>query len=72
MGRDHRKRPHAVFASPQVASVGMTQHEAEGQGAAYVGATYDYSNTAYGASIKDKNCFVKVLADPETGEILGC
>jgi len=52
--------------------VGLTQHEAEGQGAAYVGATYDYSNTAYGASIKDKNCFVKVLADPETGEILGC
>ena len=64
--------PHAVFASPQVASVGLTQQEAEGRGAAYVAATYAYSDTAYGASIEDKDGFVKVLADPETGEILGC
>ncbi len=69
---DYHAMPHAVFASPQVASVGMTQQEAEGRGAAYVASTYDYSDTAYGASIEDKDGFVKVLADPETGEILGC
>jgi dihydrolipoamide dehydrogenase len=69
---DYHAMPHAVFASPQVASVGMTEQEAEGRGAAYVAATYDYSDTAYGASIEDKDGFVKVLADPETGEILGC
>jgi dihydrolipoamide dehydrogenase len=69
---DFHAMPHAVFASPQVASVGMTEQKAEGRGAAYVAATYDYSDTAYGASIEDKDGFVKVLADPETGEILGC
>ncbi|MCH7737948.1 MAG: dihydrolipoyl dehydrogenase [Chloroflexi bacterium] len=69
---DYHAMPHAVFASPQVASVGMTQQEAEARGAAYVTATYDYSDTAYGASIEDKDGFVKVLADPESGEILGC
>ena len=69
---DYHAMPHAVFASPQVASVGLTQQEAEGRGAAYVAATYNYSDTAYGASIEDKDGFVKVLADPESGEILGC
>jgi len=69
---DYHAMPHAMFASSQVASVGMTDQEAEGRGAAYVAATYNYSDTAYGASIEDKDGFVKVLADPETGEILGC
>ena len=69
---DYHAMPHAVFASPQVASVGMTEQEAEERGAAYVAATYNYSDTAYGASKEDKDGFVKVLADPETGEILGC
>ena len=69
---DYHAMPHAVFASPQVASVGLTQQEAEGRGASYVAAAYDYSDTAYGASIEDKDGFVKVLADPESGEILGC
>ena len=69
---DYHAMPHAVFASPQVASVGLTQQEAEGRGAAYVAAAYDYSDTAYGASIEAKDGFVKVLADPESGEILGC
>ncbi|MGI8659121.1 MAG: dihydrolipoamide dehydrogenase, partial [Candidatus Limnocylindria bacterium] len=31
-----------------------------------------YDRTAYGSSIEDRDGFVKVLADPETGEILGC
>ena len=69
---DYHAMPHAVFASPQVASVGLTQQEAESRGAAYVAATYKYSDTAYGASIEDKDGFVKVLADPESGQILGC
>ncbi len=38
----------------------------------YATATYDYLNTAYGSSIEDRDRFVKVLADPGNGEILGC
>ncbi|PKB71190.1 MAG: hypothetical protein BZY87_06890 [SAR202 cluster bacterium Io17-Chloro-G6] len=69
---DYHAMPHAVFASPQVASVGLTQQEAEGRGIDHVAALYDYSDTAYGASIEDRDGFVKVLADPQSGEILGC
>ena len=64
--------PHAIFASPQVAGVGLTEQRASELGVAYTAATYDYRDTAYGASIEDRDGFVKVLADPETWEILGC
>ena len=68
---DYRAMPHAIFASPQVASVGMTQQEAEDMGVLYSVARYDYYDTAYGSSIEDRDGFVKVLADPDSGEILG-
>lgn len=50
----------------------MTQQEAESRVAAYVAASYAYSDTAYGASIENKDGFVKVLVNPESGEIIGC
>ena len=68
---DYHAMPHAIFASPQVAGVGLTEREARQMGVDYTVATYDYSDTAYGASIMDRDGFVKVLADPETAEILG-
>ncbi|MFQ6029401.1 MAG: dihydrolipoyl dehydrogenase family protein [Dehalococcoidia bacterium] len=69
---DYRAMPHAIFASPQVAGVGLTEQEARGQGIHYAAATYDYYDTAYGSSIEDRDGFVKVLASRENGEILGC
>ncbi|MDP2663791.1 MAG: FAD-dependent oxidoreductase, partial [Dehalococcoidia bacterium] len=69
---DYRAMPHAAFSSPQVASVGLTEQEAKRQQVAYVAASCDYSQTAYGAAIEDRDGFVKVLANPSTREILGC
>ena len=69
---DYHAMPHAIFASPQVAGVGMTEQEARVQKVHYVAATYDYKDTAYGSSIEDMDGFVKVLAGHEKGEILGC
>ena len=68
---DYRAMPHAVFASPQVAGVGLTQQEADALDLHYTAASYDYSDTAYGSSIEDRDGFVKVLAAPDTEEILG-
>ena len=68
---DYWAMPHAIFASPQVAGVGLTEQGAERMGVDYVTATYDYKNTAYGSSIEDRDGFVKVLADLETGAIVG-
>ena len=69
---DYHAMPHAVFASPQVASVGLTEQEAREQDVPFVTGIYNYSDTAYGSSIEDNDGFVKVLAHPETKEILGC
>ena len=59
---DYHAMPHAVFASPQVASVGLTEQETKSRKIPYVTAPYDYNNTAYGSSIEDRDGFVKVLA----------
>ncbi len=69
---DYHAMPHAIFSSPQVAGVGLTEEEAQERQVHYTAATYDYYDTAYGSSIEDRDGFVKVLAHPHTGEILGC
>ena len=69
---DYHAMPHAIFASPQVAGVGLTERAAREQGLPYVAGSYAYYDTAYGSSIEDKDGFVKALAHRETGEILGC
>ena len=69
---DYHAMPHAVFASPQVAGVGLTEQDARSQGTPYVAGRYDYKDTAYGQSIGDNDGFVKVIAHAETKEILGC
>jgi len=68
---DYNAMPHAIFASPQVACVGLTEREVNDQGIEYAVASYDYSDTAYGSSIEDRDGFVKVLAERHSGEILG-
>ncbi|SFA89093.1 mycothione reductase [Amycolatopsis marina] len=68
---DHRFVPHAVFGSPQVASVGLTEREAEERGVRYVTATQEYAGIAYGWALEDTTGFAKVLADPATGQLLG-
>jgi len=68
---DHRFVPHAVFTDPQVASVGLTEREAEKRGVRYVVAIQDYGSTAYGWAMEDTEHFVKLLADPASGQLLG-
>ena len=63
--------PHAVFASPQVASVGLTEREAQAQGVPYVVGKRAYSATAYGWAIEDTESFVKIIAHADTRQVLG-
>lgn len=69
---DYTAIPHAVFSSPQVASVGKTQQEMEKEGKSYVVNQYEYQKTAMGSALKEDNGFVKVLAHPKEGTIFGC
>jgi mycothione reductase len=67
----HYAVPSAVFSDPQVASVGLTERAAVEQGVPYVSARQDYGDVAYGWAMEDRTSFAKVLADPDTGLILG-
>ncbi len=63
--------PAAVFADPQVATVGATEDELRASGRQHVVAVREYSATAYGWALEDTTSFVKVIADPATRLILG-
>jgi mycothione reductase len=68
---DHRFVPAAVFSSPQIASVGLTEEQAVERGVRHVVAEQAYASIAYGWAMEDTTGFAKVLADPDTGLILG-
>jgi mycothione reductase len=68
---DRRMVPHAVFSMPQVASVGLTEAQAEEQGIDYVVSREDYGETAFGWAMEDTDHFVKIIADARSKIILG-
>jgi mycothione reductase len=68
---DHRYVPSAVFSSPQIASVGLTEEELVERDITYVKGSQAYASIAYGWAMEDHSGFAKVLADPATGELLG-
>ena len=49
----------------------LTQSEAVARGVRHVVARQRYADTAYGWAMEDTTGFAKVLADPDTGLILG-
>ena len=68
---DHRFVPHAVFSAPQIASVGLTEQEAQQRGLDYVTKVQDYGAIAYGWAMEDTTGFAKLLAEPVSGRLLG-
>jgi mycothione reductase len=68
---DHRFIPQAVFSGPQLAWVGRTEQDLREAGVRYVTATREYGDVAYGWAMEDTDHFVKVIADPDTGLLLG-
>lgn len=68
---DHRFVPHAVFSSPQIAAVGLTEQEAAERGLPYVTSIQEYGGIAYGWAMEDTTGFAKLIADPSSGQLLG-
>jgi mycothione reductase len=68
---DHRFVPHAVFSSPQIASVGLTEAQAQALGLRFVTSEQEYAGIAYGWAMEDTSGFAKLIADPATGQLLG-
>ncbi len=68
---DYRLLISVVFTDPQVASVGLTEAAARAQGREFIAASYLFNDHGKSLLMEAKDGFVKLLADPRTGEILG-
>jgi dihydrolipoamide dehydrogenase len=67
--------PHAIFSYPQIAGVGVTEDELEKAGKVlgqdYVVGMNEYKNTAMGMAMLPKVGLVKLIAEKDTGRIIG-
>lgn len=68
---DYRLLTSVVFTDPQIASVGLTEKEARSKSIPYLVASYPFADHGKSLIMEAKDGFVKLLAHPTTGEILG-
>jgi pyruvate/2-oxoglutarate dehydrogenase complex dihydrolipoamide dehydrogenase (E3) component len=69
---DYRLLISVVFTEPQVAFVGLTEKEATARGIIpFLAASYPFNDHGKSLIMEAKDGFVKLLANPKTGEILG-
>jgi pyruvate/2-oxoglutarate dehydrogenase complex dihydrolipoamide dehydrogenase (E3) component len=68
---DYRLLISVVFTDPQVAAVGLTEKMATAKGLPFLSASYPFSDHGKSLLMEAKAGFVKLLANPKTGEIIG-
>jgi pyruvate/2-oxoglutarate dehydrogenase complex dihydrolipoamide dehydrogenase (E3) component len=68
---DYRVLLSVVFTDPQVATVGLTEKEAKARGVRYLAASHPFNDHGKSLLMDAKDGFVKLLAAPDGGEILG-
>jgi pyruvate/2-oxoglutarate dehydrogenase complex dihydrolipoamide dehydrogenase (E3) component len=68
---DYRLLISVVFTEPQVATVGLTEKEATKRGIKFLAASYPFNDHGKSLLMEAKDGFVKLLANPKSGEILG-
>ena len=68
---DYRLLISVVFTEPQVATVGLTEKAAAARKIPFLVASYPFNDHGKSLIMEAKDGFVKLLANPKTGEILG-
>ena len=68
---DYKAVPNCVYTIPEVASVGMTQSEAEAQGHEVSVGKAMFRIFGKAMAIEERDGFIKVVADKKYGEVLG-
>ena len=68
---DYRLLTSMVFTEPQVATVGLTEKEATARKIPFRAASYPFNDHGKSLIMEALEGFVKLLANPKTGEILG-
>jgi dihydrolipoamide dehydrogenase len=68
---DYKSMPSVVYTWPEIATVGLAQHEVEASGRKYKVGRFPFSANARARTYGDTVGFVKFIADAETDELLG-
>lgn len=68
---DYRLLTEVVFTEPQIAVVGLTEKSARAANRPYWAASYPFNDHGKSLIMEAKDGFVKLLADPVSGEIIG-
>ena len=68
---DQRPAPHAVFTSPQIGAIGLTETQARATGDPVCVISHDYAGAAYGWALEDTTSFCKLIGNPVTRTLVG-
>ncbi|MEO7298190.1 MAG: NAD(P)/FAD-dependent oxidoreductase [Verrucomicrobiota bacterium] len=68
---DYRLLTNIIFTDPQIASVGLTEKAAQSKSIPYLVASYSFADHGKSIIMDAKDGFVKLLANPKSGEIIG-
>jgi pyruvate/2-oxoglutarate dehydrogenase complex dihydrolipoamide dehydrogenase (E3) component len=68
---DYRLLAEVIFTEPQVAVVGLTEKSARAANRPYLAASSPFNDHGKSLIMEAKDGFVKLLADPASGEIIG-
>jgi dihydrolipoamide dehydrogenase len=67
----HHSMPSVVYTWPEIASVGLAEHEVKESGRRYTVGKFPFSANGRARTMGEANGFVKVIADADTDEMLG-
>ena len=68
---DYKSMPSVVYTWPEIATVGLAQHEVEATGRKYKVGRFPFSANARARTAGETAGFIKFIADAETDELLG-
>ncbi len=62
---DYALTPACIFTTPEIASVGLTEEQAQKQGIEYKATRYNFASSGKAAAAGDRDGFVKLIFDSE-------
>lgn len=68
---DYGAVPAAIYTYPQVASVGLREHQAKEQGIEVKVGSFPFSAIGKASAIGEREGLVKIIADAATGKVIG-
>ena len=69
---NYKSMPSVVYTWPEIATVGLAEHEVKASGREYKVGTFPFSANGRARTMAETNGFVKFIADAKTDELLGC